>query len=70
MERKGGLDMDMDINVNVGNSVATTGKSYFDGGLLQLVGWSILGALITGVTLGICYPWALCMVFRWKLIIR
>lgn len=35
--------------------------SYFDGGLLQLIGWAILGALITAVTLGICYPWAVCM---------
>jgi uncharacterized membrane protein YjgN (DUF898 family) len=41
-------------------------KSYFDGGLLELIGWSILGALITGLTLGICYPWALCMRYGWK----
>jgi len=41
--------------------------SYFDGGLLQLIGWSILGGLITFVTLGICYPWALCMVYGWKI---
>lgn len=44
-----------------------TGKSYFDGGLLQLAGWSILGFIITGITLGICYPWALCMVYGWKI---
>lgn len=56
----------MDINVNV-NSITTTGKSYFDGGLLQLIGWTILGALITGLTFGICYPWALCMVYGWKI---
>lgn len=42
-------------------------KSYFDGGLLQLIGWTILGALITIFTLGICYPWALCMVYNWKI---
>lgn len=41
-------------------------KSYFDGGLLQLIGWRILGTLITIFTLGICYPWALCMVYSWK----
>lgn len=41
-------------------------KSYFDGGLLQLIGWRILGALITICTLGICYPWVVCMVYRWE----
>lgn len=43
-----------------------TEKSYFDGGLLQLIGWRILGALITILTLGICYPWAICMIYRWE----
>ena len=41
-------------------------KSYFDGGLLQLIGWRILGAVITVFTLGICYPWALCMIYSWE----
>lgn len=41
-------------------------KSYFDGGLLQLIGWRILGALVTVFTLGICYPWAICMVYNWE----
>lgn len=41
-------------------------KSYFDGGLLQLIGWKILGGLITSITLGICYPWAVCMVYNWE----
>ena len=41
-------------------------KSYFDGGLLQLIGWQILGALVTVFTLGICYPWAVCMLYRWE----
>lgn len=41
-------------------------QSYFDGGLLQLIGWKILGALITICTLGICYPWAFCMVYSWE----
>ena len=43
-----------------------TEKSYFDGGLLQLIGWQILGGLITALTLGICYPWAICMLYRWE----
>ena len=44
----------------------TTEKSYFDGGLLQLIGWQILGALVTMFTLGLCYPWAVCMIYRWE----
>lgn len=43
-----------------------TEKSYFDGGLLQLIGWQILGALVTTLTFGICYPWAICMIYRWE----
>lgn len=41
-------------------------KSYFDGGLFQLIGWKILGVLITIFTFGILYPWAVCMVENWK----
>ena len=41
-------------------------KSYFDGGLLQLIGWKILGAIVTSLTIGICYPWAFCMIYRWE----
>ena len=44
----------------------TNEKSYFDGGLLQLIGWQILGALVTIFTLGLCYPWAVCMIYRWE----
>ena len=47
------------ININVTNG---SGESRFDGGLLQLVGWTLLGLLITVCTLGICLPWAYCMV--------
>ncbi|MDR3193318.1 MAG: DUF898 domain-containing protein [Treponema sp.] len=42
-------------------------ESKFDGGLLQLIGWSILGSLVTIFTLGICFPWALCMIYGWKI---
>lgn len=41
-------------------------ESYFDGGLAQLIGWRILGFLVTTLTFGICYPWALCMVYGWQ----
>lgn len=41
-------------------------ESYFDGGLLQLIGYNILGILVTIFTLGICLPWAYCMIYRWE----
>ncbi|NEW65679.1 DUF898 family protein [Carnobacteriaceae bacterium zg-84] len=41
-------------------------QSYFDGGLLSLVGHILFGTIITVLTLGICYPWAVCLIYRWK----
>lgn len=41
-------------------------KSKFDGGLLQQIGWYILGSIITFITLGICFPWAICMMKNWE----
>jgi uncharacterized membrane protein YjgN (DUF898 family) len=57
---------ELTINVNQGYAAQTEGKSYFDGGLLQYIGWSILGGLVTLFTLGICYPWAITMILGWK----
>jgi uncharacterized membrane protein YjgN (DUF898 family) len=55
------------VNMNVQTEQTGVGKSYFHGGLLSLIGWQILGFFITMFTLGICYPWALCMVYGWKI---
>lgn len=41
-------------------------RSYFDGNLLQFIGWKILGFIITTFTLGICLPWAYCMIYSWE----
>ncbi len=41
-------------------------KSYFDGNTLQYIGWNLLTSFITTITLGIAYPWAMCMMERWK----
>lgn len=41
--------------------------SYFDGGLLQFIGWTLLGLLVTVCTLGICYPWAITMQYGWQI---
>jgi uncharacterized membrane protein YjgN (DUF898 family) len=58
----------MESNVTVNVQVpASKGSSFFDGGLLSLIGWQILGGLITILTFGICYPWALCMIYGWKI---
>lgn len=48
------------------NEVMRTGEYYFDGGLLELVMVNILGALITTFTFGICYPWAITMIYSWE----
>ena len=42
-------------------------RSYFDGGLLQLIGWKLLGILVTIFTLGICFPWAFTMIYSWEM---
>ncbi len=39
--------------------------SYFDGGLLGLIGIRIIGFLITGLTFGICFPWAVVIYYEW-----
>lgn len=38
----------------------------FDGGAGSYLGVSILAAILTTFTLGIAYPWAVCMRYRWK----
>lgn len=42
-------------------------KSFFDGGLLSLIFWTLLGAFVTIISFGILYPWALCMTYGWKI---
>lgn len=54
------------LQSNQTESVKLEIPSFFDGGLLQLIGWNVLGLLITVFTLGICFPWAICMIYRWK----
>ena len=42
-------------------------ESYFDGNTWQLIGYRLLSFLVCTVTLGIAYPWMLCMVQNWEI---
>ncbi|WP_242035161.1 DUF898 domain-containing protein [Mesobacillus harenae] len=41
-------------------------KSYFDGGLLQFITWTVLGVLVTIFSFGLFFPWAFTMIYGWK----
>ena len=61
-----GNSNNINININNVSTNAQEGGSYFDGGLLQQIGWRLLGGLLTLFTLGIGLPWAVCMLYRWE----
>ncbi len=42
-------------------------RSYFDGGLLSYLWWWMLATVLTTITFGLAYPWAMCMLYRWKI---
>jgi uncharacterized membrane protein YjgN (DUF898 family) len=46
--------------------MAKSGRFTFDGGAATYVGTAILGFLITALTLGICYPFAVVLGERWR----
>ncbi len=46
--------------------MARSGRFTFDGGAATYVGTAVLGALITLFTLGICYPFQVVLVQRWR----
>lgn len=43
-----------------------TAESRFDGGLAGLLGYNLLAIIGTVLTLGIAYPWMMCMLVRWE----
>lgn len=45
---------------------ANPGNSYFDGSLMGMIGWYIIGAIVTIFTLGICYPLAVCFIYDYE----
>lgn len=42
-------------------------QSYFDGGLFELVIYRIIGFFLTTFTLGLAFPWAMCLVYGWEI---
>lgn len=42
-------------------------QSFFDGGLLELIGWTILGTLATIISFGLLYPWYICRLYGWHI---
>ena len=40
--------------------------SYFDGKLIQLIGWGLLGSIVIPFSLGFVFPWWLCKIYGWK----
>ena len=56
--------MSQTTNIYV-NAEGTT--SHFDGGLGEWICWNIVGVFVTAITFGICYPWALCKIYGWKI---
>ena len=57
------MNTDQSVKKQIGNGDE---KSYFDGGYLAYIGYSILIFLATIFTLGIAYPWVICGFQRWK----
>lgn len=45
--------------------VANGNESYFDGGSMAYVGYSLLGGLLLAVTCGLAYPWVMAMIQKW-----
>lgn len=41
--------------------------SYFDGSLIELIGWKLLSFLITIATFGIAAPWGACMIYAYQI---
>jgi uncharacterized membrane protein YjgN (DUF898 family) len=56
------------INVHPNNfgEILMAKRFTFDGGAGTYLGTALLGGLITVVTLGICYPFALVLTERWR----
>lgn len=53
--------------INLENFIMPLSKNFtFNGGAGSYFGTSILAMILTSVTLGFGYPWALCMMQKWR----
>ena len=41
--------------------------SYFDGGLLELLGLMIIGGILCSFTLGLMFPWLITKIYEWQI---
>ena len=41
--------------------------SRFDGGLGEYIILCLIGVIISSLTLGLATPWAICMLYRWRI---
>lgn len=49
------------------NLVNKNEKSYFDGGVLELIGIKFLMIIFTALTFGLCFPIAIVFFFKWEI---
>lgn len=60
----------MDLATTTSNPIIvppTKERSYFDGGLMELIVAVIVMSVISSFTLGLGTPWGLCMVYGWQI---
>lgn len=50
-----------------GTVIANPENSYFDGSGLELLGYTLLTALVSTITCGIATPWMICKIYKWRL---
>ena len=57
-------DLATEVRNNPNMGIAQ-GNSYFDGGVLELLGINLVTWLLSIVTLGIAVPWLICLKHNW-----
>ena len=63
----GTLSLPENKQVKKDEPLLITGESFFNGRLIQHIGWSLLAFLLTIITAFIALPWAACMLYRWEI---